>query len=167
MGYTHTHTHTHTNTHTYTHTNTHRHTRWRLLGPSPREREREKKNGVCVGERERAGAHQGAAPVYVCVVQYTYMKCHVRICSAMAEVPHQALLTSLPTSILPPSQHRLLAKWGHLERFRGLSPVSQGQNLALTVLYVPKSLDRGSRRLPACLSFSPPTGFGEREREAR
>jgi len=33
---------------------------------------------------------------------------------------------------------------GHLTLFQGLLPESQGQNVALTVLYVPYSLDSGT-----------------------
>ena len=38
---------------------------------------------------------------------------------------------------------RVRAKREHLQIFHGFLPESQGQNLALTVLYVPYSLDRG------------------------
>ena len=37
----------------------------------------------------------------------------------------------------------IVCKGGQLERFEGLSPERQGQNLALTVLCVPCSLDGG------------------------
>jgi len=40
---------------------------------------------------------------------------------------------------------RFQAKRGQLKRFQGLLPESQGQNRALTVLYVPNSLDSGTR----------------------
>jgi len=39
---------------------------------------------------------------------------------------------------------RCRATMEHLERCQGLSPESQDQNLVLTVLYVPSSLDSGS-----------------------
>ena len=40
--------------------------------------------------------------------------------------------------------HRFRAKRGQLKRFSELSPESKGQHLALTVLYVPNSLDSGT-----------------------
>jgi len=46
-----------------------------------------------------------------------------------------------PTWVSPPPPCR--AKRGQLEKFDGLLPESQGQNLALTVLYVPNLLDSG------------------------
>ena len=42
--------------------------------------------------------------------------------------------------------YRFRAKREHLERFEGLSPERQGQNLALNVLHVPYSLDDGYPR---------------------
>ena len=40
---------------------------------------------------------------------------------------------------------RVRAKWDHMKTFQGLLPQSQGQNLALTVLCVPYSLDSVTR----------------------
>ena len=40
---------------------------------------------------------------------------------------------------------RFRARRGQLETLEGLLPDSQGQNLALTVLYMPYSLDSGTR----------------------
>ena len=40
---------------------------------------------------------------------------------------------------------RFQDEWEQLQRFSGLSPRSQGQSLALTVLYVPHSIDSGLR----------------------
>ena len=44
-----------------------------------------------------------------------------------------------PSNLIP----RFRAKRERLERFHGLLPESQGQNLASTVSYMPLSLDRG------------------------
>ena len=41
---------------------------------------------------------------------------------------------------------RFQAKRKRLEKFQGLLPERQGQNLAMTVLYVPHSLDNGRRK---------------------
>ena len=41
--------------------------------------------------------------------------------------------------------YRFQGNRGQLERFYGLLPENQGQNLAVTVLYVPYSLDSGER----------------------
>ena len=58
--------------------------------------------------------------------------------------------TGLPD--LPPYRfqaYRFQAKKEQLERVHGLLPASQGQNLVLTVLHVPYSLDSGlPRRVP-------------------
>jgi len=43
--------------------------------------------------------------------------------------------------------YRCPAQRQKLRRVHGLSPESRGQNLALTVLYVPHSLDSGKRTL--------------------
>jgi len=44
---------------------------------------------------------------------------------------------------VPGAVSRVRAKREHLGRLKGLSPESQGQNMALTVLFVPNSLDSG------------------------
>ena len=59
------------------------------------------------------------------------------------EFPFPGSLTSTFLTHAPPSHDRCRAKREHLERFCGLLPGSHGQNLALTFLYVPCSLDRG------------------------
>ena len=46
--------------------------------------------------------------------------------------------------LTPPSRCR--TKREPLQRFYGLSPESQGQSLALTVVYVPYSLDSGYKK---------------------
>ena len=46
------------------------------------------------------------------------------------------------------------AKRQHLKMFQCLFPQSQGQNLALTVLYVPHSLDSGSRAKPTASALA-------------
>jgi len=45
---------------------------------------------------------------------------------------------------------RFRAKSEQLQRFKGLLPEGHGQNLALTVLYVPYSLESGRKEDGAC-----------------
>ena len=49
-----------------------------------------------------------------------------------------------PPSGPSPTAHRFRAKREQLEILEGISPESRGQDLALTVLYVPSSLDSGT-----------------------
>ena len=64
-----------------------------------------------------------------------------------------ALSLSSPGSFY--AMNRFRAKREQLERVSGPSPASRGQNMALTVLYVPSLLDSGDRACPstnsACL----------------
>ena len=58
--------------------------------------------------------------------------------------PSSLLLSSLELSDTKVYEHlRFQAKSEHIERVPGLLPESQGQNVALTVLCVPYSLDNG------------------------
>jgi len=59
------------------------------------------------------------------------------------EFPFPGSLTStfLPDLFSP----RFRSKREHLDRIQGLSPESQGQNLVLTVLFVPRSIVSGRR----------------------
>jgi len=52
-------------------------------------------------------------------------------------------------AVLTSALRRFRAKRGHLTTFHVLLSESQGQNLALTVFYVPKSLDSGQGGRPA------------------
>jgi hypothetical protein len=68
-----------------------------------------------------------------------------------------ALALSLAVTLLRPSRAVRYPHSGHfraekeqIKRGLSLSPVSQGQNLALTVLYVPYSLDSGTQELVEC-----------------
>ena len=51
-----------------------------------------------------------------------------------------------PAGVETLDRDRFRAKSEHLKSFKGLSPESQGQNLASTVLYVPHSRDSGLTR---------------------
>ena len=89
--------------------------------------------------------------IYIYIYIYLYIYIHISICIYIYGAP-----------ALPPCRFRVRQE---LERVSGLfleakAGFSQGQNLALTALYVPYSLDSGARRKHAT-----PRGATSRKRK--